>query len=49
MELNARVDIDGILGQLRLPSQIDSQEALLAVAPEKDVDGFYPCNLGLAT
>ncbi len=46
-ELNGRGDIDGILIQLPLPGHIDSQKALLAVAPEKDVDGFHPCNVGL--
>jgi len=46
-ELNAREDIDGILIQLPLPSHIDAQKALLAVSPEKDVDGFHPCNVGL--
>ncbi len=45
--LNARPDIDGILVQLPLPPQIDAQKALLAVAPEKDVDGFHPYNAGL--
>ncbi len=29
------------------PPHIDSQRILLAVAPEKDVDGFHPCNVGL--
>jgi methylenetetrahydrofolate dehydrogenase (NADP+)/methenyltetrahydrofolate cyclohydrolase len=46
-ELNARPEIDGILVQLPLPKQIDAQRILLAVAPEKDVDGFHPCNVGL--
>ncbi len=46
-ELNARGDIDGILIQLPLPAHIDSQKALLSVAPEKDVDGFHPYNVGL--
>lgn len=46
-KLNARSDIDGILVQLPLPGHIDSQRILLAVAPEKDVDGFHPCNVGL--
>ncbi len=46
-DLNSRGDIDGILVQLPLPAHIDSQKALLAVAPEKDVDGFHPCNVGL--
>ncbi|HEY3839226.1 MAG TPA: bifunctional methylenetetrahydrofolate dehydrogenase/methenyltetrahydrofolate cyclohydrolase FolD [Bryobacteraceae bacterium] len=48
--LNQRPDIDGILVQLPLPPQIDTARVLLAVAPEKDVDGFHPCNIGnLAT
>lgn len=45
-ELNRRDDIDGILVQLPLPSQVDAQQVLLAVAPEKDVDGFHPVNMG---
>ena len=45
-ELNARDDIDGILVQLPLPPQVDSKRVLLAVAPEKDVDGFHPVNVG---
>jgi methylenetetrahydrofolate dehydrogenase (NADP+)/methenyltetrahydrofolate cyclohydrolase len=44
--LNARADIDGILVQLPLPKQVDSKRILLAVAPEKDVDGFHPFNVG---
>ncbi len=48
--LNARQEIDGILVQLPLPEHIDSQKVLLSVSPEKDVDGFHPCNVGnLAT
>lgn len=48
--LNHRDEIDGILVQLPLPKQIDEQKILLAVSPEKDVDGFHPCNVGrLAT
>ncbi len=46
-ELNSRPEIDGILVQLPLPKQIDAQRILLAVSPEKDVDGFHPCNVGL--
>ena len=38
--------IDGILVQLPLPKQIDSRRVFSAVAPDKDVDGFHPCNLG---
>ena len=43
---NARPDIDGILVQLPLPPQVDTKRILLAVAPDKDVDGFHPCNVG---
>jgi len=49
-QLNGRDEIDGVLVQLPLPEHIDSQKVLLAVSPEKDVDGFHPCNVGnLAT
>ena len=44
--LNARADIDGVLVQLPLPAQVDSKRILMAVDPEKDVDGFHPCNVG---
>jgi methylenetetrahydrofolate dehydrogenase (NADP+)/methenyltetrahydrofolate cyclohydrolase len=46
-DLNTRPEIDGILVQLPLPKQVDAQRVLLSVAPEKDVDGFHPCNVGL--
>jgi methylenetetrahydrofolate dehydrogenase (NADP+)/methenyltetrahydrofolate cyclohydrolase len=46
-ELNSRNDIDGILVQLPLPPHVDSKAVLMAVAPEKDVDGFHPLNVGL--
>jgi len=45
-ELNGRPDIDGILVQMPLPKQIDTQRVLDAIAPEKDVDGFHPTNVG---
>src|SRR5215813_6804034 len=45
-QLNQRDEIDGILVQLPLPAQVDSKKVLLAVAPEKDVDGFHPVNVG---
>jgi methylenetetrahydrofolate dehydrogenase (NADP+)/methenyltetrahydrofolate cyclohydrolase len=45
-ELNARNEIDGILIQLPLPAQVDTKRLLEAVAPEKDVDGFHPVNVG---
>src|SRR5499433_447129 len=44
--LNRRDDIDGILVQLPLPSQVDSKKVLRAVDPAKDVDGFHPMNVG---
>lgn len=36
----------GILVQLPLPAQIDEEKVLLAVDPQKDVDGFHPVNMG---
>jgi len=45
-ELNRRDDIDGILVQLPLPTQVDAKRVLVAVAPEKDVDGLHPVNVG---
>lgn len=44
--LNGRADIDGILVQLPLPPQFDEKEVLLAIDPDKDVDGFHPMNVG---
>jgi len=44
--LNEDPQIHGILVQLPLPKHIDSARVLHAVAPEKDVDGFHPANLG---
>jgi methylenetetrahydrofolate dehydrogenase (NADP+)/methenyltetrahydrofolate cyclohydrolase len=45
-DLNRRDEIDGILVQLPLPSQVDSKKILMAVDPAKDVDGFHPMNVG---
>jgi methylenetetrahydrofolate dehydrogenase (NADP+)/methenyltetrahydrofolate cyclohydrolase len=45
-KLNADPKVDGILVQLPLPKHIDSNAVLLAVSPEKDVDGFHPVNAG---
>jgi methylenetetrahydrofolate dehydrogenase (NADP+) / methenyltetrahydrofolate cyclohydrolase len=45
-DLNRRDDIDGILVQLPLPSQVDAKKILMAVDPAKDVDGFHPMNVG---
>src|ERR1043165_3224155 len=49
-KLNADPSVHGILVQLPLPKQIDSQKVLNAIDPAKDVDGFHPINAGrLAT
>ena len=45
-ELNEDDNIDGFIVQLPLPKQIDEQKVLLAVHPDKDVDGFHPMNFG---
>jgi methylenetetrahydrofolate dehydrogenase (NADP+)/methenyltetrahydrofolate cyclohydrolase len=45
-QLNADPKIHGILVQLPLPSQINSQTVLNAVSPDKDADGFHPYNIG---
>lgn len=45
-DLNKNDDIDGFIVQLPLPKQIDEQKVLLAVDPDKDVDGFHPENFG---
>lgn len=44
--LNDDVNIHGILIQLPLPKNIDTQQVLQAVDPKKDVDGFHPMNVG---
>jgi methylenetetrahydrofolate dehydrogenase (NADP+)/methenyltetrahydrofolate cyclohydrolase len=44
--LNIDNDIDGFIVQLPLPKHIDEQKVLMAVNPEKDVDGFHPTNVG---
>lgn len=45
-ELNQNDDIDGFIIQLPLPRQINTQKVLMAVDPNKDVDGFHPTNFG---
>ncbi len=45
-ELNQNSDIDGFIVQLPLPEQIDTQKVILAIHPDKDVDGFHPTNFG---
>ena len=44
--LNADPAVHGILLQLPLPGGCNEDEAIAAIAPEKDVDGFHPMNLG---
>ncbi|MCQ2965745.1 MAG: bifunctional methylenetetrahydrofolate dehydrogenase/methenyltetrahydrofolate cyclohydrolase FolD [Alphaproteobacteria bacterium] len=44
--LNQDKNVHGILVQLPLPKEIDEKKVILAISPEKDVDGFHPMNLG---
>jgi methylenetetrahydrofolate dehydrogenase (NADP+)/methenyltetrahydrofolate cyclohydrolase len=44
--LNADPAVHGILVQLPLPPQLDTQEVLMTIDPGKDVDGFHPVNAG---
>lgn len=46
-QMNINDQIDGILVQLPLPSQIDDKAVIQAIAPQKDVDGFHVVNAGL--
>jgi methylenetetrahydrofolate dehydrogenase (NADP+) / methenyltetrahydrofolate cyclohydrolase len=48
-KLNNDNDIDGFIVQLPLPKHIDEQKVLIAVNPDKDVDGFHPTNVGRMT
>ncbi|WP_372746889.1 tetrahydrofolate dehydrogenase/cyclohydrolase catalytic domain-containing protein, partial [Lutibacter sp.] len=41
-KLNTNNAIDGFIVQLPLPKHIDEQKVLMAVNPDKDVDGFHP-------
>jgi methylenetetrahydrofolate dehydrogenase (NADP+) / methenyltetrahydrofolate cyclohydrolase len=45
-ELNEDDNLDGYIVQLPLPKHIDEQKILMAVDPDKDVDGFHPANFG---
>lgn len=47
--INNDPDIDGLIVQLPLPDHIDNQRVIEAIAPEKDVDGFHPVNVGRTT
>ncbi len=44
--LNNNDAIDGYIVQLPLPKHIDEEKVLMAVHPDKDVDGFHPTNFG---
>jgi len=49
-ELNADASVDGILVQMPLSANIDDETMIERIAPEKDVEGFHPFNIGrLAT
>jgi methylenetetrahydrofolate dehydrogenase (NADP+)/methenyltetrahydrofolate cyclohydrolase len=43
---NSDEQVNGILVQLPLPKQIDTQKVIAAIDPTKDVDGFHPLNVG---
>ncbi|TGG84155.1 MAG: bifunctional methylenetetrahydrofolate dehydrogenase/methenyltetrahydrofolate cyclohydrolase FolD [Aphanocapsa feldmannii 288cV] len=45
-QLNRNPAVDGILLQLPLPRGLDGRALLLAIDPDKDVDGLHPLNLG---
>ena len=44
--LNADPQVHGILVQLPLPAHLDADAVLNAIAPDTDVDGFHPVNVG---
>ncbi len=44
--LNNDTDIDGYIVQLPLPKHINEHNIVEAIAPQKDVDGFHPQNIG---
>ncbi|HEY7409333.1 MAG TPA: bifunctional methylenetetrahydrofolate dehydrogenase/methenyltetrahydrofolate cyclohydrolase FolD [Vicinamibacteria bacterium] len=46
-DYNRRHEVHGILVQLPLPPQVDTEAVLSLVDPAKDVDGFHPTNVGL--
>ncbi|MEN9224342.1 MAG: bifunctional methylenetetrahydrofolate dehydrogenase/methenyltetrahydrofolate cyclohydrolase FolD [Thermostichus sp. HHBFW_bins_43] len=46
LQLNQDKRVDGILVQLPLPPGWDPIPPLLAIDPDKDVDGLHPINLG---
>jgi len=46
-KLNQDSQVTGLMVQLPLPSQIDTNQVLLTIDPSKDADGLSPINLGL--
>jgi methylenetetrahydrofolate dehydrogenase (NADP+)/methenyltetrahydrofolate cyclohydrolase len=44
--LNEDETVDGILVQMPIPKHLDSKAVIMAIDPEKDVDGFHPINVG---
>lgn len=45
-QLNNDDTVHGILVQLPLPKHINEDKVIMAISPEKDVDGFHPVNVG---
>ena len=45
-KLNKDDSVHGILVQLPLPKHINEDKVIMAISPEKDVDGFHPVNVG---
>ncbi|MBO7465687.1 MAG: bifunctional methylenetetrahydrofolate dehydrogenase/methenyltetrahydrofolate cyclohydrolase FolD [Bacteroidales bacterium] len=44
--VNRDEEIDGLIVQLPLPKGLDADKVVARIAPEKDVDGFHPLNVG---
>lgn len=44
--MNKDPEVDGFIVQLPLPDHISEEKVILSIAPEKDVDGFHPMNIG---
>ena len=44
--INADSDVSGLIVQLPLPKHISEQKVIETIAPDKDVDGFHPVNVG---
>lgn len=45
-KINEADDLDGFIVQLPLPKHINQEKIIMAINPEKDVDGFHPTNFG---